>query len=224
MEISQPSGTGPGARTRDGCSVEFYRRVPYRGELQALEGELAGGTVLELGCGAGRLTRRLLRIGARVCAVDNSREMLDCLPEGAEQRCADIASLGLSRTFDCVLLASYIYNTPIKASRLQLARVSRAHLNEGGAFFLQVHDQKLLDITNGQSNESDGVVTTIEHVDISGTLVEMQIRYAIDGASWTHEFQTEVLEFDDIERELHDAGFRSLAWIDREKGWLRATA
>jgi len=72
------SGSGPGTQARDGCSVELYRRLPYFGELDAVREYLPYGVrVLELGCGTGRLTRKLLEWGTRPTSVDNSPKMLD---------------------------------------------------------------------------------------------------------------------------------------------------
>ena len=34
------TGSGPGPQTADGCSVELYRRLPYRGELEPLRSHL----------------------------------------------------------------------------------------------------------------------------------------------------------------------------------------
>jgi hypothetical protein len=67
------SGSGPGVRTRDGRPVELYRSLPYRGDLDGVCELLRVGTsVLELGAGAGRLTRKLLGWGLNLTAVDNS--------------------------------------------------------------------------------------------------------------------------------------------------------
>jgi hypothetical protein len=34
--LAHQSGSGPGVRTRDGCSVELYRSLPYRGDLDGV--------------------------------------------------------------------------------------------------------------------------------------------------------------------------------------------
>jgi len=77
-------GSGPGPQARDGCSVELYRSLPYLGEIDCVRPLLyPGSSVLELGCGTGRLTRFLLDLGLRVTAVDNSPEMLLAVPSPA---------------------------------------------------------------------------------------------------------------------------------------------
>lgn len=92
------SGTGPGVRTPDGCSVELYRRLPYMGELDDIEAALgAHDAVLELGCGTGRLCARMQASGLRVTGVDESAEMLAHLPAGVEAVCSTIEALDLRR-------------------------------------------------------------------------------------------------------------------------------
>lgn len=54
-------GEGPGVITQDGSAVEVYLKLPYRDELELLSGHLPPRcSILELGCGTGRLTRPLL--------------------------------------------------------------------------------------------------------------------------------------------------------------------
>jgi hypothetical protein len=48
----------------DGSPVEIYRRLPPGGEAELIHGGVApGASILELGCGAGRVTHELLRLG-----------------------------------------------------------------------------------------------------------------------------------------------------------------
>ncbi|HST01570.1 MAG TPA: class I SAM-dependent methyltransferase, partial [Usitatibacter sp.] len=82
--IERTRGEGPGVITQDGCAVEVYLNTPYRGELDLLSAHLpAACSVLDLGCGTGRLTRPLLERGHSVTAVDNSIDMLRHVPDGA---------------------------------------------------------------------------------------------------------------------------------------------
>ena len=112
------AGAGPGVQARDGCSVELYRRLPYFGELEEYRALFPPGVqVVELGCGAGRLTGRLLDWGVHVTAVDNCPEMLAALPNGASPVLSDIESLNLDRRFEVTLLASCLINHPAADAR-----------------------------------------------------------------------------------------------------------
>ena len=61
----------------DGSPVEVYLRLPPRGEAEIIHAAIpAAAEVLELGCGVGRITHELIRLGHPVVAVDESPEML----------------------------------------------------------------------------------------------------------------------------------------------------
>jgi SAM-dependent methyltransferase len=75
-------GTGPGAITPDGCAVDLYARLSVGDEPDVIAGAVpAGAHILELGSGAGRVTRPLLERGFRITAVDESAEMLEKVDE-----------------------------------------------------------------------------------------------------------------------------------------------
>lgn len=108
------SGTGPGPQSADGCSVELYRRSAYAGEIELLKPWLPPGTtVLELGCGTGRLTHRLVEFGCRVTGVDNSADMLRHVGDAVQRVQADIETLQLDQRFDVVLLRCATASGPI---------------------------------------------------------------------------------------------------------------
>ena len=131
-------GTGPGAQTRDGCSVELYRRLPAMGELERFAHLVPPShSILELGSGAGRLTRELLARGHPVTCVDNSEEMLALLPPGARRVLADIETLDLGVTYDAVLLASCLINTPEPMLRARLLATCRRHVEAGGLLIFE---------------------------------------------------------------------------------------
>ncbi len=219
---SLPAGTGPGIQTPDGCSVELYRRLPYRGDLDGVASLLRGKNILELGCGAGRLTRKLLELGCHVTAIDNSREMLALLPDPARRALSDIETVELDQYFDVALLASFIFNQPDDQLRLRLAKAARRHLREGGSFALQVHSESLLDVVEGRTAEADGMTTRIAKFSRAENLVDMSVQYSADEMVWTHTFQALFLEFDRVVRELMNAGFSEVEWIDKPRGWLVA--
>jgi SAM-dependent methyltransferase len=66
--------------TPDGCAVELYALLPAMGEPEIVHAAVPpGASILELGAGAGRMTRPLVELGHPVVAVDESRAMLDRL-------------------------------------------------------------------------------------------------------------------------------------------------
>ena len=71
------AGSGPGDITPDGCAVDLYLRLPVAGEPEIIAAAVPPpATLLELGCGVGRVSRPLCDLGYEVTAVDESAEML----------------------------------------------------------------------------------------------------------------------------------------------------
>lgn len=84
----------------------MYLRLPDRGEGELVASALPPpASLLELGCGTGRVTRQLVARGYSVVAVDESPEMLEHV-RGAERVRARIEELDLGRRFDAALLLS----------------------------------------------------------------------------------------------------------------------
>ena len=216
------TGSGPGAQAPDGCSVEFYRALPYLGELaDVLPAIPAGASVLDLGCGTGRLARALLAHGARVTAVDNSAEMLAALPPEVEAVHADIEALALGRSFDAVLLASTLVNHPGSGVRSAFLAAARRHLHTDGTLFVQRHDPAWLrDVRPGDVISAPaGLVIAIESATTDGPLHAISLRYELDGRSWRQAFVTELLDDAAFGRVLADAGFGAPQWLDARRRW-----
>jgi SAM-dependent methyltransferase len=126
-------------RTNPGKDIEFYTQ-------QALE---AGGPVLELGCGTGRITIPLLRAGCEVAGLDVSSGMLEVLRKKAAAELtsaesarltlhrADMSGFELGRSFGSVLcpFSAFNYLVDESAVRSALNCISR-HLRPGGRFVL----------------------------------------------------------------------------------------
>ncbi len=220
------SGAGPGVQTRDGCSVELYRELPYLGELDEILDELPpGATVLELGCGTGRLTRPLLARGLRVTAVDNSPEMLASVPQEATRVLGDIEQLRLAGRFDVALLASCLVNHPDRAVRAAFLAAARRHVGPRGRLFVQRHDpQWLRGAAAGDVHGQGESTITVEAVARSGDLVSMTIRYDRPNGTWRHSFEVEILEEAAVEAAIRDAGFGAVTWHGRGRRWLSAEA
>lgn len=95
------------------------------------------GRVLELGCGAGAYSRRLVAAGAEaVVAVDRSAAMLRAASApGVEPLNADAALLSLPERFGLVVSAGMLEFVPDPGAVL---RVVRAHLTPDGRAVLLV--------------------------------------------------------------------------------------
>ena len=87
----------------------------------------AGDRVLELGCGTGQVTERLLATGAEVVAVDVLPEML----AGARRRApaatfvvADVFEVDPGGSFDAVVISFVLHNLESARRRLLLAKAA----------------------------------------------------------------------------------------------------
>lgn len=104
----------------------------------------AGGAILELGAGSGRLTAGLAQRGFRVTGVDLSRPMLAqaearraALPEAVggriELKLGDMTALDLKRTFDLVVCPYFtLAHVPAGQAWRNTFRVTARHLRPGG--------------------------------------------------------------------------------------------
>jgi 2-polyprenyl-3-methyl-5-hydroxy-6-metoxy-1,4-benzoquinol methylase len=104
-----------------------YLRLPARGEPEIVHAAVpADASVVEFGCGTGRISTPLAHLGHRVVGVDESPETL--------AECCDIETVGssieeldLDERFDVVLLASHLINAPVP-QRTRLLESARRHL------------------------------------------------------------------------------------------------
>jgi SAM-dependent methyltransferase len=191
-------GTAP-----DGSPVGLYTRLPELGEGDVVAGVLpAGSSVLELGCGTGRITRQLVRRGFRVTAVDESAEMLARVGV-AETVEARIEELDLGRRFDAVVLASNLVNVE-PGQRRAFLETCRRHSDlvvvQGLplAWSPQEGERRLGDITARLSIER-----------IQEGVVHGEMEYAADGETWRHPFAMWVFADEaELEAALAEAGLR----------------
>lgn len=229
MKFKAFFGHGPGAQTQDGCSVELYRCSDYAGEIELLTPYLKPGvnakvSVLEFGCGTGRITRRLLAMGCLVTAVDNSADMLAAAPPEATLIRADIEQLRLAQKFDVVLLPSGLINHPDAQLRAAFLAAAAGHLRPPGGFFFQRQDPVWLATAQPGplGAAKNGLGVRIESVHRKDGIAEMTLSYSKQGSSWSHSFA--LLELDDamLQAELDGAGFGAIEWLDARRCWAKA--
>jgi ubiquinone/menaquinone biosynthesis C-methylase UbiE len=209
------SGSGPGARTRDGCSVEFYRRLRQRGEVDMFASELPPGChVLDLGCGTGRIAREMLARGFTVTAVDNSDDMLAEVPSAARRVASDIEALELGESFDGVLLASTLINTADEGARDGMLACVRRHLSPRGIFVFERQDPAwLANATQGRVGGGE-FECFVDRVERRGEEVDMALRYRMGEEEWTQQFSVRILDDAAVDALLQRHGFTCARWLD----------
>jgi SAM-dependent methyltransferase len=196
-------GTAP-----DGSPVELYARLPELGEGQVVASVVpAGGSVLELGCGVGRITRQLVRLGYRVTAVDESAEMLARVAD-AETVQAQIEGFELGRRFDAVLLASNLVNAE-PGQRRAFFETCRRHAD------LVVVQGLPLGWSPEDRETTLGDVVSRLHVErVEGGVVNGEMEYEAEGRTWRHPFAMHVFADEAaLGAALAEAGLRFERWL-----------
>ena len=124
--------------TGDDYDATYQRRAAagedVHGEANFVE-RFAPKSVLDAGCGTGRVGRELARRGAEVVGVDIDAEMLGTARRaapGIEWRLDDLVTVDLGRTFDAIVMAGnvMIFLDPGTEATV-LANMAR-HLSSGG--------------------------------------------------------------------------------------------
>lgn len=225
MPITPNSGTGPGAITNDGSPVEFYLQLPARDEARIVGlATPAGGTILELGCGVGRVTHALVEHGYRVTAVDESAEMLAHV-RGAETIQARIQELDLGRCFDTVLLASYLINTADNALGQAFLAACARHVSPDGSVLIQwqptdAHDRWEV----GQERDDGEISIRVSELErLSPELLSVTSRYTWGEKVWTQSFVSRRLTDEEMTAELGRAKLTLDRFLTEDKTWFRAT-
>ncbi|WP_103353972.1 class I SAM-dependent methyltransferase [Amycolatopsis sp. CA-128772] len=203
--------------TADGSPVEVYLLLPPDGEAEIVHAAVSpGASILELGCGAGRVTHPLVDLGHEVVAVDDSPSMLAHVR--AESVCARIGDLELGRTFDAVLLASHLVNTPRVADRRAMLAAAKRHLRPDGRLIVQWHPPGWFDsAASGQGGLLGEVTIELADVVREGDLLSATVQYAARGQRWHQEFTCRRLSLDDL---LTSADFRLHTWLTADHTWF----
>ncbi len=92
-------------------------------------------SVLDAGCGTGRVARELARRGVAVVGVDIDAHMLATAKRKSPElawHCADVASVDLGRTFDVIVLAGNVMIFLAPGSERQVVVNLARHLAPGG--------------------------------------------------------------------------------------------
>lgn len=193
----------------DGSPVELYRRLPARTNTAALVHDLlpAGGSVLDLGCGTGRLAEPLAALGHPVTGVDNEPEMLAELSL-ATGVYADLTTLDLPSRFDAVLLMSHLVNDADQAQVARGLQVVRDHLRDDGFAIVERHPPGWVDSCTEFVDEAAGVRFTLLDLARADGVLTATIRYEFDGLRAEQRFSAREVDDERLAALAAAAGLR----------------
>jgi SAM-dependent methyltransferase len=238
------AGTGPGPITPDGSAVELWTRLPVRDEPDVIAAQTRpGGTILELGCGVGRVTRPLAERGFAVTAVDESAAMLERLARltpaallrpdtrptsareapGVRTVHSAIEDLDLGERFDVVVLASFLVHAGDTGVRQRMLDACRRHVRPGGRVLVQRegagwHDEVPREAPLGD----DGRLRVVSSEPVGDGVSSVRVEYDFPDASWTQTFRSRPLTPTAFEQALADAGLAVDAYLTEDGTWARA--
>jgi SAM-dependent methyltransferase len=205
----------------DGSPVDLYLHLPPLGEADRIHALIdAGSEILELGCGVGRVTHELLRLGHPVTAVDESPEMLAHV-RGAETIQSHIEELELGHRYPCVLLMSNLVNVTDDRLRRAFLQTCARHVASDGMILIERHEPDWHP-TPGTRTERAGVAFALEDVRIEQSLVTATVRYEADGRTWCHPFAARLLDDEQLDSELAAVGLRLTRTLDDRGAWVEA--
>lgn len=211
----------PTAVAPDGNPVAVYLALPGRDEASLIHAALkSGASVLELGCGAGRVSRELASLGHSVTAVDQSPDMLQHVGPQPTLRpvLADIETLALEERFDGVLLASYLVNTADRVQRARFLETCRRHLAEESIVVIQRVDPQISWIV-GTSSTYGPVHVRLLAAEPRDHFVAARLEYRVGLRTFEQSIFVEILDDGAFEAALAAAGLRLDRWLDSTRTW-----
>ncbi|HVM07081.1 MAG TPA: methyltransferase domain-containing protein [Acidimicrobiales bacterium] len=216
----EAEGEAAYATALDGSPVDAFALLPPGPGPHLIAQRLQpGSTILELGCGAGRLLRPLHEQGHKCTGVDESPEMLAKVPPGIETIEGAIETIDLEWTYDAVILASFLVNTPDVQRRRAFLDCAKAHAH--GEIFVQRLDPELVPEAVDAESEEDGVVYAMRDVQHIGTLFQatMQFTFAETGTTYEHPYRGEVLDDTAFETTVRSVGLKVKDYLDGQRTW-----
>ncbi|MFE4451632.1 class I SAM-dependent methyltransferase [Streptomyces sp. NPDC056796] len=219
------TGTGPGSITPDGCAVELYARLSPGGEPEVIGSVLPpGASVLELGCGAGRVTHPLVDRGFAVTAVDESAQMLERV-RGARVVHSPIEALDLGEErFDAVVLGSFLVHTSDHRVRQGLLGTCRSYVKDDGVVLVQREGAGYhSELPREREDPAAGCTIRILSADPIGDGVdEVRAEYVFEDARWTQTFRSRELSVERFEAYLAEAGLVVERYLTPDGVWALA--
>jgi SAM-dependent methyltransferase len=207
----------------DGSPVAFYRRLPATGEPEVIHAEVApGASVLDLGCGTGRIAEPLAALGHPVTGVDDGPGMIAALPPGVEGVVGDARTIRLGRRFGAVLLASHLVNDPEAGAAF--VATAAAHVEPDGVLVGETYPPGWDPSASvGRETRLGDARIELLRANVVGDLLEAEVRYGVDDVVWQQVFRARLLGEAGLRQLLANGGLAFDRWLPRS-GWFVARA
>jgi SAM-dependent methyltransferase len=205
----------------DGSPVAFYRRLPATGEPELIHAAIpAGATVLDLGCGPGRIAGPLVALGHPVTGVDDGAGMIAALPPGVEGIVSDARRVRLGRRFGAVLMASHLVNDPDGGAAF--AATAAAHVEPAGVVVGETYPPGWDPAASvGKVTRLGDASIELTRAAVDGDRIDAEVRYGVDGLEWRQPFVARLLDEKGLRAVLGEAGLELDRWLERP-GWFVA--
>jgi SAM-dependent methyltransferase len=174
----------------DGSPVEVYLRIPAGQTVERIAAAIPpSGTVLDLGCGVGRIGAGLVEAGHEVTGVDNSPAMLmHARQRGLATVEAELSGLDLGRRYDVVLLLSHFVNEADDARRSSFWSAAGRHVLAGGHVLVERFAPEWVRTVEPMTNTAHGVAIELHDLSHDGDELHATITYRIDDRAWSQTF------------------------------------
>ncbi len=227
-----PAATVDGSSVAaDGSPVAVYLDLPGEAEAALIHAAVleadqpADCEILELGCGAGRVTMPLAALGHPVIAVDQSSAMIAEVRRrvpAATAVTSDIEALQLGRCVPAVVLASHLVNAEPER-RAAFLDACRRHVMPGGCVLIQAYDPgRDWGAAVGRPTRSGPVTISLLRAHRAGHLLTASVAYETRGGRWVQDFTATLLDEATLRASLRRAALRFERWVDERGGWLLA--
>jgi SAM-dependent methyltransferase len=205
----------------DGSPVAFYRRLPAEGEPELIHSVVApAASILDLGCGPGRIAVPLAALGHPVTGVDDGAGMIAALPPTVEGILGDARAIRLGRRFDAVLLTSHLVNAPEDGPAF--AATAAVHVGDDGVVIGQTYPPGWDPVSGvGGSRRIGDATVEVLAAAMDGDRLHAEVRYSVGGQVWQQRFSARVLDEPALRGLLETAGLAFERWLERP-GWFVA--
>lgn len=210
--------------TPDGSPVPVYLALPLEPEFTpVLQAIRTGSSVLDLGCGVGRLANHLAAEGHRVVGVDESAEMLAHLAEAVDGLCAKIEGLRLSERFDAVVLASHFINVADVDQRHALMETAAHHLAPGGSLFVERYDPTWdPQVSAAREGASGPVRVSSQVLERTGDTFAARVTFKLGQDEWVQDFRARIVDDVALDGVLSGVGLAATRRLDERGWWIEA--